>query len=101
MAYKTQIITFARDDGFAFTNIDEAYTFIRTSGKDFTAYDKAITDAIFAVSNGEIVDGKMVSTWTMTTDYATQLANAPTIEIPGITVTMGATGEVDTHPDLD
>ncbi len=100
MAYKTQIVTFTRDDGFAFTSIDEADTYLRDSGKDFTAYDKAITDAIFA-SDGEIVDGKLVSTWTMTTDYATQLANAPTIEIPGITITMGAAGEVDTHPDLD
>ena len=100
MAYKTQIFTLTRTDGIAFTNVDEADTFLRNSGKDFTAYDKAITDAIFA-TEGEIVDGKLVSTWTMTTDYATQLANAPTIEIPGITVTMGATGEVDTHPELD
>ena len=100
MAYKTQVVTFTRDDGFAFTSVDEADTYLRGSGKDFTAYDKAKTDGVFA-SDGEIVDGSLVATWTFTTDYATQLANAPTLEIPGITVTMGATGEVDTHPELD
>ena len=100
MAYKTQIVTFAREDGIAFTSVPNADTYLRGSGKDFTAYDKHKTDGILA-SDGEIVDGSLVATWTMTTDYATQLANAPTIEIPGITVTMGATGEVDTHPELD
>ena len=100
MAYKTQIFTLTRTDGIAFTNAAEAYTFIRGSGKDFTAYDKAKTDGILA-SDEEIVDGSLVATLTMTTDLATEISNAPTIEIPGITVTMGATGEVDTHPELD
>ncbi len=100
MAYKTQIVTFAREDGFAFTTVSEADTFLRDSGKDFTAYDKAKADAVVA-SDGEIVDGLFVVTWTMTDDAFTQLANAPTIEIPGIIVTMGAAGEIDTHPDLD
>ena len=101
MAYKTQIVTFAREDGIAFTNVDEADTFLRNSGKDFTAYDKAKTDGILASDGGIIVDGSLVATWTMTTDLATEISNAPTIEIPGVTVTMGATGEVDTHPELD
>ena len=57
----------------------------------------ALTQSIGSI----IIDGKMVITWTMTDDASTQLANAPTLEIPGITVTMGAAGEVDTHPDLD
>ena len=100
MAYKTQIVTFAREDGIAFTSVALAYTYIRASEYDFTAYDKAKADGIFA-SDGEIVDGSLVATWTMTDDAFTQLANAPTIEIPGITITMGATGEVDTHPELD
>ena len=100
MAYKTQIVTFGREDGIAFTSITNADTYLRGSGKDFTAYDKAKTDGVFA-SDGEIVDGKMVSTLTMTNDFATEISNAPTIEIPGITVTMGATGEVDTHPEVD
>ena len=100
MAYKTQIITFARADGVAFTNVDEADTFLRDSGKDFTGFDNARAGRVFA-SDGEIVDGKMVSTLTMTNDFATEVENAPTLEIPGVTVTMGATGEVDTHPELD
>ncbi len=100
MAYKTQIVTFTREDGIAFTSVPNADTYLRGSGKDFTAYDKAKTDGILA-SDGEIVDGSLVATWTMTTDFATEISNAPAIEIPGITVTMGATGEVDTHPELD
>ena len=100
MAYKTQIVTFAREDGIAFTSVPNADTYLRGSGKDFTAYDKAKADGIFA-SDGEIVDGSLVATWTMTTDLATEMPNAPTIEIPGVTVTMGAAGEVDTHPELD
>ena len=100
MAYKTQIVTFAREDGIAFTSLPNADTYLRGSGKDFTAYDKHKTDGILA-SDGEIVDGSLVATWTMTTDLATEISNAPTIEIPGVTVTMGATGEVDTHPELD
>jgi len=100
MAYKTQIVTFAREDGIAFTSLPNADTYLRGSGKDFTAYDKAKTDGILA-SDGEIVDGSLVATWTMTTDLATEISNAPTIEIPGVTVTMGAAGEVDTHPELD
>jgi len=100
MAYKTQIVTFAREDGIAFTSVPNADTYLRGSGKDFTAYDKAKTDGILA-SDGEIVDGSLVATWTMTTDLATEISNAPTVEIPGVTVTMGAAGEVDTHPELD
>ena len=100
MAYKTQIVTFAREDGIAFTSVPNANTYLRGSGKDFTAFDKHKTDGILAF-DGEIVDGSLVATWTMTTDLATEISNAPTIEIPGITVTMGATGEVDTHPELD
>ena len=100
MAYKTQIVTFAREDGIAFTSVPNADTYLRGSGKDFTAYDKHKTDGILAVDR-EIVDGSLVATWTMTTDLATEISNAPTIEIPGVTVTMGATGEVDTHPELD
>jgi len=101
MAYKTQIVTFAREDGIAFTSLPNADTYLRGSGKDFTAYDKHKTDGILAVDR-EIVDGSLVATWTMTTDLATEISNAPTIEIPGVTVTMGATGEVDTtHPELD
>ena len=100
MAYKTQIVTFAREDGIAFTSVPNANTYLRGSGKDFTAYDKAKTDGILA-SDEEIVDGSLVATWTMTTDLATEISNAPTIEIPGVTVTMGAAGEVDTHPELD
>jgi len=100
MAYKTQIVTFAREDGIAFTSVPNANTYLRGSGKDFTAFDKHKTDGILA-SDGEIVDGSLVATWTMTTDLATEISNAPTIEIPGVTVTMGATGEVDTHPELD
>jgi len=100
MAYKTQIVTFAREDGIAFTSVALAYTYIRASEYDFTAYDKAKADGILA-SDGVIVDGSLVATWTMTTDLATEISNAPAIEIPGITVTMGATGEVDTHPELD
>ena len=100
MAYKTQIVTFAREDGIAFTSVPNADTYLRGSGKDFTAYDKHKTDGILA-SDGEIVDGSLVATWTMTTDLATEISNAPTIEIPGVTVTMGAAGEVDTHPELD
>ncbi len=100
MAYKTQIVTFAREDGIAFTSLPNADTYLRGSGKDFTAYDKHKTDGILAVDR-EIVDGSLVATWTMTTDLATEISNAPTIEIPGVTVTMGAAGEVDTHPELD
>ncbi len=101
MAYKTQIVTFAREDGIAFTNVSEAYAYLRGSGKDFSSHEKAKTDGILASDGGIIVDGSLVATWTMTTDLATEISNAPTIEIPGVTVTMGATGEVDTHPELD
>ena len=101
MAYKTQIVTFTREDGIAFTSVPNADTYLRGTGKDFTAYDKAKTDGILASDGGIIVDGSLVATWTMTNDFATEISNAPTIEIPGITVTMGATGEVDTHPKLD
>ena len=100
MAYKTQIVTFAREDGIAFTTVTNADTYLRDSGKDFTAYDKAKTDGVFA-SDGEIVDGKMVSTWTFTNDFATEISNAPTLEMPGVTIAYGAAGEVDTHPELD
>ena len=100
MAYKTQIVTFAREDGIAFTTVSEANTFIRASGKDFTNLDTAKANGKLA-TEGKIVDGSLVATWTFITDYATQFANAPTIEIPGITIAYGATGEVDTHPDLD
>ena len=100
MAYKTQIVTFAREDGIAFTSALDADTYLRDSGKDFTGFDNARAGRVFA-SDGEIVDGKMVSTWTMTNDCATEVENAPTLEIPGVTVTMGATGEVDTYLGLD
>ncbi len=100
MPYKTQVVTFTREDGIAFTNTNEANTFLRDSGKDFTNLDTAKADGKL-VTEGEIIDGSFVVTWTMTDDASTQLANAPTLEISGITITMGAAGEVDTHPDLD
>jgi len=100
MPYKTQIVTFTRDDGFAFTSVDEANTFLRGSGKDFTNLDTAKADGKLA-TEGEIIDGSFVVTWTFTNDFATEISNAPTLEISGITVTMGAAGEVDTHPELD
>jgi hypothetical protein len=96
MAYKTQIVTFAREDGIAFTSVALAYTYIRASEYDFTAYDKAKADGILA-SDGVIVDGSLVVTWTMTNDFDFN----KDLEIPGITVTMGGTGEVNTHPKLD
>ena len=96
MAYKTQIVTFAREDGIAFTSVPNANTYLRGSGKDFTAFDKHKTDGILA-SDGEIVDGSLVVTWTMTNDFDFN----KDLEIPGITVTMGGTGEVNTHPKLD
>jgi hypothetical protein len=96
MAYKTQIVTFAREDGIAFTSVALAYTYIRASEYDFTAYDKAKADGILA-SDGVIVDGSLVVTWTMTNDF--NFNND--LEIPGLTATYGAAGEVDTHPELD
>ena len=96
MAYKTQIITLTRTDGFAFTNASEAYTFIRASGYDFTDIDKAKIDGKLA-AEGEIIDDSLVVTWTMTNDF--DFNND--LEIPGLTATYGAAGEVDTHPDLD
>jgi|TARA_B100001964_G_scaffold26137_1_gene26032 hypothetical protein len=96
MAYKTQIFTLTRTDGIAFTNAAEAYTFIRAREYDFTDIDKAKIDGKLA-AEGEIIDDSFVVTWTMTNDF--DFNND--LEIPGLTATYGAAGEVDTHPDLD
>ena len=103
MSYQTQVITYTNDNGVAFTDVDAAAAALVAVGNN------TVTGPLFhslqedsqLFADNTIVDGSLVSTWVMHEDAATQIAAAPNLVIPGVTVVYGAVGSVDTHTVLD
>ena len=103
MSFHTQVITFTNDNGVAFTDVEAAEAALTAIGGN------AVTGPLFhslqddgCMHSDQAIDGgSYVCTWVMDEVAAPQIAAAPQLTFPGVTVVYGAVGSVDTHAILD